>query len=765
MFMQTNLFESPEYIKDKLTKIYEIFLEKDVNSEEYKRAIDEFLELSDTIIKRDHLGENGLIIELLKEVSNVSRIFPYRDTFAKYIPNFIDNDNPFFNAVDRFYTVEGSDKPIHTYLYEVYKFFLEHRRVIISAPTSFGKTKLLFDILNKEKYDKSIIILPTNALTDEIVAKLYEEENLRDFIIMRDVNDYTSIHKNLSESKIILVLTPEKALDLFFTHKDIVFDFGVMDETHMIDPIEGSSRSPIISNTLYHLTKQNRTRDLYCIGPYFDKFKNVKKLGIKFKKMNTNLVAKKEILLPKGKTKIDSIAEKLSRFRYKGESTIVYCPEKSDTESQARIYSESVKNEDESSNARVGELIEYIEKEILNKGHSWKLIYCLKSGVAFHHAGVPREILLSIVDLFNDRMIDAIFCTSTLVEGVNLIAKNIIFYQLTSQYIKDISKIKFKNIVGRSGRLGEHFIGNSYIFENDKEDKPSDTESTNIGLQEYSLKKTNELLIQMEIDDLNKEDIKEFNLIKERLKDIDIRIIKENRFINIDGQIKLVKELREFSDKDFLELKDISFSKNDNDESNLHKIINLSCISLFNKEEKKKIILNKDFREKGKFTYTTKQLAYFYSIYIDSFDKNYNPIKVLYEKISSGDEDIDKRISETTKFISEYCSFTLPKYIEAFFVLYGFVYRERTGEEFSRDEYSELINGKEKINSPKILLKLFNIPNNIIGDIEKYFKDCKNTIDIREACKKQMENMKKDKNITPYKLRILSKYFGIKFIE
>ena len=70
--------------------------------------------------------------------------------------------------------------------------------------------------------------------------------------------------------------------------------------------------------------------------------------------------------------------------------------------------------------------IEEIMKLIDEKVHSqYYLKKCLKKGVAYHFGGIPEEIKGRIEILYKQGLIKYLFCTSTLLEGVNLPAKNI----------------------------------------------------------------------------------------------------------------------------------------------------------------------------------------------------------------------------------------------------------------------------------------------------------------------------------------------------
>ena len=66
--------------------------------------------------------------------------------------------------------------------------------------------------------------------------------------------------------------------------------------------------------------------------------------------------------------------------------------------------------------------------------------------------------------LFNARKIPFLVCTSTIIEGVNTVAKNVIVYDRRKS--KDVLEhFTYKNIEGRAGRMNQYFIGRVYVLE------------------------------------------------------------------------------------------------------------------------------------------------------------------------------------------------------------------------------------------------------------------------------------------------------------
>jgi len=56
-----------------------------------------------------------------------------------------------------------------------------------------------------------------------------------------------------------------------------------------------------------------------------------------------------------------------------------------------------------------------------------------------------------IIKYFNDNILNYLFCTTTIIEGVNTTAKNVIYFD-------------YCNIKGRAGRMMIHLIGKIYNF-------------------------------------------------------------------------------------------------------------------------------------------------------------------------------------------------------------------------------------------------------------------------------------------------------------
>ncbi len=131
----------------------------------------------------------------------------------------------------------------------------------------------------------------------------------------------------------------------------------------------------------------------------------------------------------------------------------MYCNTVGDTIEFALEFSRGLP---EQKDIRIDSLIELI-KSYIHKDYF--LIDCLKKGVAFHFGRLPQRIRERVEKLFEDKVIDYIFCTSTLLEGVNLPAKNIFIFSNAIGNSK-FSDVDFWNLAGRAGRLSKELSGN-----------------------------------------------------------------------------------------------------------------------------------------------------------------------------------------------------------------------------------------------------------------------------------------------------------------
>jgi hypothetical protein len=164
----------------------------------------------------------------------------------------------------------------------------------------------------------------------------------------------------------------------------------------------------------------------------------------------------------------------------------------------------------------------------------WSLANELSYGVAIHDGSLPKHLGASIIRYFNDGLIRCIFCTSTIIEGVNTSAKNVVIFD-DKKGNKAIDFFDYSNIKGRAGRLMEHYLGNVYCF------NPIPLQNTvKIDIPFYEQIPdvlTDEILVNIRHDDIQQQ-VRERYIILNSTEPELLKIIKQNG-TNINGQMAI----------------------------------------------------------------------------------------------------------------------------------------------------------------------------------------------------------------------------------
>lgn len=408
------------------------------------------------------------------------------------------------------------------------------RSVVVSAPTSFGKSLLIEEIVASQLYKQIVIIQPTLALLDETRKKLLQYKESYKVVV--------STSQEPSEEKgNIFLFTGERVVEYQNFPK---IDFFVIDEFYKLSLDRDDDRAIALNQAFDRLLKH--TNRFYLLGPM------IKNIPVNFKKKFeltwfptefATVAVDESNFFVQGRHKANekkdikkrNLFELLSTLK---DQTIIYCSAPNKATNLALEYVEFLKlNEIKIDNPFVNEnlsIIEWIRENINNK---WSLNTALENGVAFHHGALPRHLGSTIVDSFNSGAIRWLFCTSTLIEGVNTSAKNVILFD-KEKGRKPIDFFDYKNIAGRSGRMRKHFIGNVIRFEDQPEQMELFVDIPLFNQTQAPL----EILISMDEKDIEEEAkprLDKFNNLPEELKDV----IKLNSGVSIDSQIEIINKI------------------------------------------------------------------------------------------------------------------------------------------------------------------------------------------------------------------------------
>lgn len=187
----------------------------------------------------------------------------------------------------------------------------------------------------------------------------------------------------------------------------------------------------------------------------------------------------------------------------------------------------------------------------------WAIPEMLQRGIGIHHGSIPRYIQTEILRLFNEGIINNILSTTSITEGINTNAKNIIFYG-NSKGGKPFKYFDIKNIIGRAGRYYHHFVGRTFFMERDTYLQLQNNTNDTLDFITFTEKNLNSIDIDnTDIDDLIGNNIdrkidREIELSKFQFND---EIFVKNRLIDKLSQAKLAESLMKLNNNELIEMK------------------------------------------------------------------------------------------------------------------------------------------------------------------------------------------------------------------
>lgn len=178
----------------------------------------------------------------------------------------------------------------------------------------------------------------------------------------------------------------------------------------------------------------------------------------------------------------------------------------------------------------------------------WSFLYALEHNIGIHNGKFPKYFQREIMNLYNLKQLPVLFCTSTIVEGVNTNAKTVILYNNPSGENESGKKFLLLNINGRAGRYMRHFIGN-IVYLDTKSTKLESADSISLDFKLYS---DDVSLGTLDLENVDDKDLSQENQIrKARIKlNKDLlpdSVFEQNRLIERQKQEKVLEKLCEKS--------------------------------------------------------------------------------------------------------------------------------------------------------------------------------------------------------------------------
>ncbi len=337
-----------------------------------------------------------------------------------------------------------------------------NKNIIVSAPTSFGKSLLIEELIAKGDFQNIVIIQPTLALLNETRQKLSKYNSTYKLIVRTSQEPSTELNN-------IFLFTAERVNEYSNFPR---IDFLVIDEFYKLSGRRDDERSSSLNNAFHYLLKYHNPK-FYLLGPNIDGISEgfAEKYNAIFYRTEYSLVESNSIDLykdyedefgkrgKKAQKKEEVLFDLLLNLN--NEQSIIYCSSPNRVRSLSKKFYSFL--EDIEYNTTPEEELELTDwiKEYVSK--EWSLLNCLKYKIGIHDGALQKHITSSIIDYFNEGKLKYLFCTSTIIEGVNTSAKNIIFFD-SNKGPSEVDFFDYSNIKGRAGRLMEHYVGNIYNF-------------------------------------------------------------------------------------------------------------------------------------------------------------------------------------------------------------------------------------------------------------------------------------------------------------
>lgn len=462
---------------------------------------DEFIHLSDII--------NGLIRHF--------GLYPYLDTGFLTIkdaivrelhrPSLLNNDIK---------EIDNEDVVFHRVQSDVYQYLLDGENVILSAPTSFGKSAIIDSLVESNRFDNIILVVPTIALIDETRRRIFG---------LASGHKIITHASQAQQDKNIFILTQERAVEFPELPN---FDLFILDEFYKLDPREDSDRAMILNHAFYRLYK--KSKQFYLLGPNIQNIPEglPERFQCRFIRTDFSTVVTDLIRV---RIKNDAHEELINLCNNIQGSTLIFCSSPKKAREITQLLAENIPG------AGYG-LLDAAEWIAERYHPEWTLVKGLRNGIGMHHGKIPRAIAHLCVKGFNEGKLPFLVCTSTLIEGVNTKAKNIIIFD-NKIANKKYDFFTFNNIRGRSGRMFQHFIGNVYLF-----NEPPVEILPIVDIPVFSQEKTTKesLLIQLDKEDITPDSWKRVKEYYEQ-DTVSIEVLRSNSGIEPKAQLSLDNHL------------------------------------------------------------------------------------------------------------------------------------------------------------------------------------------------------------------------------
>jgi hypothetical protein len=501
---------------------------------------------------RDLPTEAGLLFKLLRSVAYFQsspeksrrdgldllvRIVDKRDAIEKILPGssamldamirdaglypYIKQSRSWQDSIALDLVTAPGESNVHFHIEQakVFSMLRAGKSLILSAPTSFGKSLLIDALISSNQPFTVVACVPTIALLDEFRRRMRSKFPQYQII--------TSAGQERDADVSAIFIGTQERLRERDDIRDV--DLFVLDEFYKLDLSRGDDRA-LSLNALLGTTGRN-AKQVYLLGPSIDEVPNRQgfRHDIEFYKTDYSPVTADVIDRSKLGASPESLIGDLNLEA--DTSSLIYVKS---PPSSSRLAFQLIKEGRFKGTNEMDELGSWLAS---NYHSEWALVRSLPSGIGIHHGRVPRSIAHLMVSAFNRGELKRLVCTSSMIEGVNTAAECVFIYDRKIS-TKKLDRFTFDNIKGRAGRLNKHAVGRIYLYDSPPEVMPSLVEVPLFGAQSsYS----DELLLQMDENFLSERSRKRKEQIN-RSSSLPLDILKRWSEFGVDALNNLADE-------------------------------------------------------------------------------------------------------------------------------------------------------------------------------------------------------------------------------
>ena len=343
----------------------------------------------------------------------------------------------------------------------------EEKRIFsFSAPTSTGKSHVLFSIIENSDRDV-VVIVPSRALINEYYLRLCEEIHDKSINILTFVDKINTAKCRRS----IFVLTPERCKDLFRLKDQFSIDVILFDEAQLTDEkgkrglyfdaiVRRCNRElpdskiifahPFVTNPEAQISK-NLLPTEQSISKVYDQ-RNVGQIFVCEKPdgsfsyfgSDTNVFSVKQVAC--NYDPIEScIKDNGSVLFYVSKNSII-------TNAYLNAFSKYIMLCSEIEDPELIEIIEELSDftgggTVAYMNYYSQMLALLKRGIVIHHGSLPLRARMLVEKFTRKHFCRICFATCTLEQGINMPFDIVYIDRLESQ-----KYLAVKNLIGRAGR-------------------------------------------------------------------------------------------------------------------------------------------------------------------------------------------------------------------------------------------------------------------------------------------------------------------------